>query len=69
MFGLNAQEFAKRHTLMLLALLAIGLVMMTVVPALAQTSSTWMKTGNMNTARIKHSATLLQNGQVWLLAA
>jgi N-acetylneuraminic acid mutarotase len=43
--------------------LAIELVASTSVPALAQTSGTWKKTGNMKDAR-EPGAILLQNGQV-----
>jgi hypothetical protein len=39
-----------------------GLVAMTAMPALA--SGTFQKTGNMNVARISHTATLLSNGDV-----
>jgi len=54
-------QFAE--SLVFLALMAIVLAASTVFPAFAQ-ASTWTTTGSMSTARIKHTATLLQNGQV-----
>lgn len=60
----NSHQFAKSHMLVSVALLAIGLVASTAVPALAQTSGTWATTGSMKTARCCQTATLLQNGQV-----
>ena len=58
----NSHQFAK--TLVLDALLAIGLAASVTVPVLAQTSGTWKKTGNMKNDRTAHAATLLQSGQV-----
>jgi hypothetical protein len=49
---------------MSLALLAIGLVATTTVPALAQASGTWAATGSLNIPRTGHTATLLATGQV-----
>jgi N-acetylneuraminic acid mutarotase len=54
----------KSH--MLAALLAIGLAASAAVPALAQTSGTWKKTGNLKNDLTAPAATLLQNGQVLL---
>ena|SRR5215471_5729509 len=56
-----SHQFAER--LVFVVLLAMWLATSTVFPAFAQ-SSTWTTTGSMSTARIKHTATLLQNGQV-----
>ena len=55
-----SHQFAE--SLVFVAPLAIVLAASTIFPALAH-SSTWTTTGSMSTARIKHTATLLQNGQ------
>ena len=60
----NVHRFRTIRTLALVGLLAIGLAAVTAPPALVQASSTWTITGSMSTARIKHTATLLANGQV-----
>ena len=60
----NTNRFAPIRTLVLAALLAVGLVASTPVPAFAGTSGTWANTGSLNTARTDHTATLLPNGQV-----
>ena len=44
--------------------LALALAAGTAVPASAQSSGTWANTGNLNTARVNHTATLLNNGVV-----
>jgi hypothetical protein len=44
--------------------LALALAAGTAVPGLAQSSGTWANTGNLNTARVNHTATLLNNGEV-----
>src|SRR6202035_3767715 len=44
--------------------LAIALAAGIAVPGLAQSSGTWANTGNLNTARVNHTATLLNNGEV-----
>ena len=61
MISSPSDQFSK--SFVLVALLGTGLVASTVPPAFAQ-SSTWTTTGSMSTARIKHTATLLQNGHV-----
>jgi N-acetylneuraminic acid mutarotase len=48
------------QSIILLALLAAA----GSTPAVALTSGTWVTTGNMNVARMGHTATLLTNGQV-----
>lgn len=50
--------------LMSIAVVAIGLATSAAVPALAQSSRIWNKTGGMNVARESYTTTLLQNGQV-----
>jgi len=45
-------------------LLAIGLVVNSAAPSLAQSSGIWTTTGSLNTARAAHRATLIPNGQV-----
>jgi hypothetical protein len=45
-------------------LLAVGLAAGPAVPAAAQPSGTWAKTGSMTTPRLEQTTTLLQNGQV-----
>src|SRR5215831_13013632 len=59
----NVYRFETICRSVLVGVLAIGLVASTAVPALAQTSGTWKKTGNMKDAR-EPGAILLQNGQV-----
>jgi hypothetical protein len=44
--------------------LALALAAGIAVPGLAQSSGTWANTGDMNTARVNHTATLLNNGEV-----
>src|ERR1022692_4060978 len=44
--------------------LALALAAGTAVPGLAQSSGTWANTGNLNTTRVSHTATLLNNGEV-----
>src|SRR5260370_28853634 len=63
MIRTNAGRFGAIRSLLLVSLSAIGLVAST-APAFAQRSGTWTVTGSLSTARIKHSATLLQDGQV-----
>ena len=58
----NSHQLAK--TLVLDALLAIGLTATAIAPAFAQASGNWTKTASVNTVRQDHSAMLLQNGQV-----
>ena len=60
----NSYQFPK--TLVLDALLAIGLAASPAVPALAQISGTWKKTGNLKNDLTAPAAILLQNGQVLL---
>ena len=64
MIRVNIQLYGAAHTFLLEGLLAIGLAAVTAPPALVRASSTWTITGSMSTARIKHTATLLANGQV-----
>jgi hypothetical protein len=64
MIRLNSHQFAKSLMPISVALLAIGLVASTSVPALAGSSGTWAKTGSLNVARGEETATLLSNGQV-----
>jgi hypothetical protein len=44
--------------------LALALAAGTAVPGLAQNSGTWANTGKLNSARVNHTATLLNNGEV-----
>jgi len=44
--------------------LALALAVGTAVPGLAKGSGTWADTGNLNTARVNHTATLLNSGEV-----
>jgi hypothetical protein len=60
----NSHQFAKSLMLVSVALLAIGLVASTSVPALAGSSGTWTRTGSLNVACGEETATLLSNGQV-----
>ena len=53
----DSRELAK--TIMLIAAIVVGLAATAPTMAFAQ-SSTWSATGSMSTARIKHTATLLQ---------
>jgi hypothetical protein len=59
----SLSTFRLIRTLVSAGLLILCLVAATAAPALAQ-SGTWTKTGSMNGARLNHTATLLQNGQV-----
>lgn len=59
-----AGGFAIIRTIALAGVFCIGLVASTAPAILAGTSGTWAVTGTMNTGRLAHSATLLQNGQV-----
>ncbi len=43
---------------------ALALAASIAMPGLAQSSGTWANTGNLNTARVSHTATLLNNGEV-----
>jgi hypothetical protein len=61
---MNAQKVARILTSTLSGLLAVGLAAATAVPAFGQASGTFTFTGSMNTPRVFHTATLLQNGQV-----
>jgi hypothetical protein len=60
----NAHSFGPIRTLVIVRLLAIGLVASTAVPAMAAAPGFWTTTGNLNTARIGHTATLLLDGRV-----
>jgi len=59
MIRLKLHGFRTIRRLALVALLAVGLVATTATAALAQASGTWTTTGSMNTARTRHTATLL----------
>jgi hypothetical protein len=61
MVRLNSHQLSR---LVFLALLAIGVAATTAIPSLAQAPGTWTTTGSMNTARTRHTATLLPNGKV-----
>ena len=63
MIRLNVHRFETIRRFVLVGVLAIGLAASTLLPALAQTSGTWKKTGNMKDAR-EPGAILLHNGQV-----
>ena len=54
----------RKHKLVLVVLLAIALAATRPYELLAQASGTWTTTGNLNTGRLGHTATLLANGQV-----
>ena len=58
------RRFGAIRALVSVGLFAIGLMVNTAAPSLAQSSGTWMTTGSLNTARVGHTATLLPNGQV-----
>ena len=60
----NRNNIATVWTLVLAALIVIGLAVTASFPALAAASGTWSLTGSMNTGREDHTATLLQNGEV-----
>jgi len=62
MIRLTIYHFRGTTNSVLRGLFAIGLVASTAIPALG--SGTFAKTGNMNVARISHTATLLLNGGV-----
>jgi hypothetical protein len=53
-----------RETLIALALFTVGLAANSTTPVLAESSGSWAATVRMNSARVDHTATLLQNGQV-----
>src|SRR5437870_6272242 len=65
----NQRNCARLRVALILALVGmLGAVVLVLVPsrrASAQAvAASWSYTGNLNTARIEHSATLLQNGKV-----
>ncbi len=64
MMHVNRSGFGAIRWLPLAALFAIGLVVGTSAPALAQTSGTWTLTGSMKGAREGQTATLLPGGEV-----
>jgi len=60
----TTSQSTKILTLMSPGSLAAMLVVAAAVPALAQSSGTWIATGTLNFPRIGHTATPLANGQV-----
>jgi len=64
----NTQKRARLRVALILALVGlISAVVFVLAPsrrASAQAAASWSYTGNLNTARIEHTATLLQNGKV-----
>jgi WD40 repeat protein len=64
MMRINVRGLRAIRTPASVGLLVTTLVAGTAAEVLAQTSGTWSKTGSMKHARARHTATLLQNGQV-----
>src|SRR2546429_8044465 len=65
----NTQNYRRHHVGLILALIGlIGAITLLLSPArhasAQATSPSWSYTGNLNTARVNHTATLLQNGKV-----
>ncbi len=63
MIRANADGFRPIRSFVI-GLLTIGLLASTAVPAIAAASGFWTTTGNLNTVRTGHTATLLPNGRV-----
>ena len=62
--GSKRRQSIRILTSMPTALLVVVAVLTATVPAAAQSSGTWARTGTLNFPRIGHTATLLANGQV-----
>src|SRR5437016_9284036 len=64
----NIQNNTRHYVVLILALVglisAATLVLCPARPASAQAAASWTYTGNLNTSRYGHTATLLQNGKV-----
>jgi len=60
----NIRRFELIRRLVVAGLVATVLVVSSAIPALAESSGTWTKTGSLNVSRGEETATLLPNGQV-----